>query len=166
MFKKFRYSNQLSKEKDIDLVLQDITQTCKEIKHQEFLKLDICDYKFDIETTIEELGLDKYTIKQFIEGYVTQLLNNIEDFKILIQNLEKKSFIEKSDFIKLRELAHKNLGVARNLRITDAEKLLNEIMTKDDLEYLKLCVDTLEVCTIKLSPNTAYNVINMINIKK
>ena len=66
----------------------------------------------------------------------------------------------------LRDLAHKNLGVARNLRIRNSEKLLEKIMTEDDLNYIEKCVECLFARAVLLKPNQVYQTIRLIQIKE
>ena len=114
-------------------------------------QLNIVDYKYSIDKAILELGLDNELISELIEEFVLQIVNSRDIFLAYIDDLKKKqnSNIE-LDYTDLRDLAHKNLGVARNLRIDDAQKVLNELMTKDDLEYLRTCVEVLQDCIEKL----------------
>lgn len=44
-------------------------------------------------------------------------------------------------------------------------KILNELLKKDDLEYLSLCVEVLESCTIRLNPESAYKTLKLIDLK-
>jgi hypothetical protein len=62
------------------------------------------------------------------------------------------------NFQPLRDLAHKNLGVARNLRIKDAQKILNNIMKEYDADIIEKYIDYLESCAILLKPKVAYEV--------
>lgn len=165
MFKKFSFSNHLSKEEEIKIIRSDISRTCRGVEDEDFIALDICDYNYKIDEAVEELGLDKETIQQFIESYVVQMLKTIKQFDALLSTLEKKPSLTENDYIPLRELAHKNLGVARNLRIVDAQKVLTEIMKKSDLKYLRLCLHVLEATAIRLSPNTAYNTLHLLQIQ-
>jgi hypothetical protein len=65
--------------------------------------------------------------------------------------------------VDLKNLAHKNLGVARNLRIEDAQVLLSELMyNHTDFEYLKNCIEALMACTFKLNPPYAYDVLKLL----
>jgi len=112
------------------------------------------DHEYAIEVTKEELGLDDELINTLLEDYVTQILKNIPQFRAMVKKL-KKSFSEEK-LTELRDLAHKNLGVARNLRIKDAQKILQRVMREDDLERIELFLDYLEACAIKLKPETAY----------
>lgn len=167
MFKKFTFSNQLSKEEEIKIALSDISRTCRKVKNKDFVKLDLCDYRYDVEEAVAELGLEKELIYQLLDSYVIQILEAITEFNSYIDELEANSNRGLAlEYKKLRELAHKNLGVARNLHIKDAQKLLTILMKEDDLEYLRLCLYTLEAVSIKLRPNCAYNALNLIKIKK
>ena len=70
-----------------------------------------------------------------------------------------KALNKELNYTPLRELAHKNLGVARNLRIKDAEKLLTIIMHSDDLDLIEISLDMLQYITIKLDPELSYELI-------
>jgi len=104
----------------------------------------------------QELDLEPKLIQQLVQEYVAQLLQAnvtfseyIKEFKLLQANNQE------IDFTLFKNLAHKNLGVARNLRIKDCEDILQKMMTEEKLDYLGLLVDVLESCAIKLSPDTA-----------
>ncbi len=123
-------------------------------------------YRYTNEEAIDELGLDDDLINQLVEDYVVQIITSISQFKEIINALQvQASNDEKLNFVPLHELAHKNLGVARNLRIKDAEKLLFDLMKKEDLDYLTSCLKVLESCTIKLKPTCAYNTLKLIKVK-
>ena len=124
------------------------------------------DYQYSNNEAVEELGLDDELIHQLVEDYVIQIINSLEQFEELIFKLQslKDAKIE-LDYTELRELAHKNLGVARNLRIKDAEVLLNDLMKKDDLEHLFICTEVLKACTVKLKPECAFNTLKLIEVK-
>ena len=113
-------------------------------------QLNIVDYRYSIDKAILELGLDNELILELVEEFVLQIISSKDIFLAYIDELEQK---EKNslnlDYTELRDLAHKNLGVARNLRIDDAQIVLNELMTKDDLEYLRTCVYVLQDCIEK-----------------
>lgn len=122
-------------------------------------------YKYNDKEATEELGLDKELIHQLLEDYVTQIIKSVIRFEELIEDIHSGKDSQK-DLIELHELAHKNLGVARNLRIKDAEMLLNDLMKKDDLEYLHKCAVTLRACAIVLKPEHAFNAIKFIEVKR
>jgi hypothetical protein len=117
------------------------------------------DYEYSLSDVVDELGLDKELIDSLVEDYVKQILRYIPIFKEYILSLrEDKKAGKVLDYTPLRDLAHKNLGVARNLRIKDAQTILNEIRKKEDLDYLMKCVKILEACAISLKPEVAYKI--------
>ena len=129
-------------------------------------ELSIHDYRYDNREAIEELGLDEELINQLIEDYVIQILKSKITFFQHIQELKKAELENRDlDYTEFRNLAHKNLGVARNLRIEDSKKLLTLLMKEDDLDYLRLCVKALEVSAVKLHPLCAYETLKLIELK-
>ena len=163
MFKNLNLSKKLSKEEEIEKMLSAANAACKSISTQGLLNLDIEDYTYSTKEAIEELGLDEELIQQLLEDYVSQIIKSITQFREHISILESKKNL---DYTPIRELAHKNLGVARNLRIKDAEKLLYELMKKDDVNHLNDCLIALELCAIKLKPICAYETLQLIKIKQ
>jgi len=144
----------------------------REIRDLVFKAKQVCNSFFDIEykyshtEAMDELGLDDELIHQLVEDYVIQILNTISQFEEFIYELQSKKDARKElNYTALRELAHKNLGVARNLRIKDAEILLHDLMKKDDLEHLFICLETLRACAIRLKPECAFNTIKLIEVK-
>jgi len=124
------------------------------------------DYRYSDFEAIEELGLDDELIHQLVEDYVIQIITSVDQFKDLLNKLQStQDEHEVLDFTELRELAHKNLGVARNLRIKDGEVILNDLMKKDDLAYLFVCLETLRACAIRLKPECAFKTIKLIEVK-
>ena len=160
-------TRKLSKAEQIQNLLYKTHRLCKKLSVKELSSLDIYDYTYSTSEAIDELGLDDELIHQLLEDYVSQILNTKSQFKKYINNLKELSQSNKElDYTPLRELAHKNLGVARNLRIKDGEILLNELMKKDDLTYLEYCLSALVACAIKLKPSCAYDTLKLIKIKK
>lgn len=133
---------------------------------QNFEHLGISDYRYQVDEAVEELFLDEYIIHQLIEDYIIQILKAKIAFYKYIHEL-KIDVLEKRplDYTNIRNLAHKNLGVVRNLRINDAQKLLEAIMHEDDLDYLRLCVKALEISAVKLNPLCAYETLRLIEVK-
>lgn len=128
--------------------------------------LDISDYRYDINEAILELNLDEIVIRQLIEDYIIQILKSKITFYKYIQELKQAELDNIDlDYTKIRDLAHKNLGVVRNLRIKDAKKILEVIMAEDDLDHLRLCVKALEISAVKLHPLCAYETLNLIQVK-
>ena len=94
--------------------------------------LDISHYHYDISDAVAELDLDEDIIRQLLEDYVIQILKSKITFYKYIQELKQAEFDDMDlDYTKIRELAHKNLGVARNLRIKDAKTLLEVLMKEE-----------------------------------
>lgn len=125
-------------------------------------KYDYCDQE-----AVEELGLESELIDQLVEDYVIQVIKSTELFREYIEKLKQEQKDNKTlDFTPLRELAHKNLGVARNLRIKDSEEVLLKLMKQDDLEEFSHYVDILEACVISLKPAIAHSSLQLIKIKK
>ena len=133
---------------------------------ENFKDLDIVGYKYNVSEAMEELCLDKYEIIQLVEDYVIQILKSKSKFDKYIDKLREDSAknidLEYSD---IANLAHKNLGVARNLRVRDASIILEIVMHETDLDYLQLCVKALEILAVKLSPKCAYDTLSLIRVK-
>ena len=128
--------------------------------------LDISDYHYDIQEAVVELDLEESVIHQLVEDYIIQILKSKITFYKYIQELKQAELHNFDlDYTNIRDLAHKNLGVVRNLRIKDARKILEVIMKEDDLDNLRLCVKALEITAVKLHPLCAYETINLIKIK-
>lgn len=115
---------------------------------------------------IKELGVDLELLDQLIEDYVGQIIKACLVFKEFVAELQDlKTYTSNLDYTILRELAHKNLGVARNLRLDDSQKLLHKIMIGDDLDYISICVESLFACAVVLKPEHAYKTIRLIRVK-
>jgi hypothetical protein len=113
-------------------------------------------YIYESEEVIEALGVPAELVDELIEDYVEQILRTYSEFQLHISLLWEKDFLGESlDFTPLRDLAHKNLGVAKNLRIEDATILLSEIKQEDDLKIISQCLELLVCSAIKLKPTKA-----------
>ena len=120
----------------------------------------------EVKATPEEIEAVQVFAKQLVEDYVAQIIKAVVQFDVYLEKLQDHKDEKKElDYTPFRELAHKNLGVARNLRIKDAEILLYELMKKDDIEYLLTCLEALKFCAIKLKPKCAYDTIKLMKIK-
>jgi len=151
---------------DIELFKKHAQEICDELFSTKLSHLNIKDYSYNTSEAVAELGLDEELINQLIDDYVAQVLKatvQFDDYMEVLQDSQDKKV--KLDYTLFRELAHKNLGVARNLRIKDAEKLLYELMKQEDLEYLLHCLEALKVCAIKLRPQYAYDTLKLIEVK-
>ncbi len=123
-------------------------------------------YKYSSNEAVCELGLDEDLVDQLLEDYVAQIIKAVTQFKEMLYTLQSERDAKQTlSYTELRELAHKNLGVVRNLRIEDAIVLLDDLMKKDDLEHLFICIETLRACAIILKPAYAYNTIKLIEVK-
>lgn len=132
-----------------------------------FEHLDISNYRYQINEAVYELYLDEETISELVKDYVVQILKSKIIFYKHIHELKRDNLEGRDlDYTDIRNLAHKNLGVARNLRIKDAQKLLEAIMQENNLDYLRLCVKALEIGAVRLNPLCAYETLKLIEIKK
>jgi len=166
MLRKLGLFKKLSKKQTIEETLKQADKLCFEIISTELSHLDILGYTYTTAEAIDELGLDDDLMHQLVEDYVIQIIKASIQFDEYLELLElSQKNKNRLDYTPFRELAHKNLGVARNLRIKDAEKLLYELMKKDELTYLKSCLEALKACSIKLKPECAYNTLNLIAVK-
>ena len=124
-------------------------------------------YIYSDKEAVEELGVESDLIEQLIEDYVIQIINCIVVFEEHLSILKREKYESKAlNYTSFRELAHKNLGVARNLRIKDSEEILNKLLKKDDLEYLENLLHVLEACVVKLNPTKSYETMQLIKLKK
>ena len=166
MFNNSKYIESLYNCQNMQQMLNDAIDVTNKLFMQELKNLDINNYQYSPDIAVEELGLDLDLIDQLVEDYVTQILKSSTTFIQYIEKLQddKKNNIE-LDYKDLRELAHKNLGVARNLRIEDARKLLYNIMKVDDLDYIFKCLEALVASAIILRPKRAYDSVVLMKIK-
>jgi len=168
MFNKFQFfkDNETITKDDIELFKKHAVEVCDKILSGQLAHLDIKDYSYNTDEAMNELGLDEELVNQLIDDYVAQVIKATVQFDNYMETLQDSQDKEKElDYTLFRELAHKNLGVARNLRIKDAEKLLYELMKQDDLQYLLTCLEALKVCAIKLRPECAYDTLKLIKVK-
>ena len=166
MLKKLKYFIKSSNQDSVATILSDAKKTCAQLSHGPLQNLNIEPYKYDISIAQQELGLDKELVAQLVDDYVAQVIKAVVQFEKYLETLQSsKNSNLQLDYTAFRDLAHKNLGVARNLRIKDAEILLEELMKKDDLEYLLNCLEALKACAIKLSPKCAFTTLKLIEVK-
>jgi len=165
-FKEEKLLRQDRDNNDLELFTKHAIEICTELFNTKLAHLHIKEYVYDTSEAVNELGLDEELINQLVDDYVAQVIKatvQFDDYMEILQDSQDKKI--ELDYTLFRELAHKNLGVARNLRIKDAEKLLYELMKKDDLEYLLTCLEALLVCAIKLRPECAYDTFKLIEVK-
>ena len=164
MVKRFKLLNKLMEKEDLQLVQREASHIYTTLITNELAKLNLSEYCYTPTQAIEELGLDEELINELVADYVSQIIKSLVEFEIKLDNLQKSKNNNQTDldYTPFRELAHKNLGVARNLRIKNAEILLYEMMKEEDLAYLMLCLEALEVSTIKLNTEVAYRTLKQI----
>ena len=166
MLDKVIIDDTVSKDDNIASILKLAQSVCDKViehKQEEFSPT----YVFDYSKPAHELGLEEELIAQLIEDYIYQIFNSYNSFRTILDNISKS---EEKDLdvhlIELKNLAHKNLGVARNLRIEDSQILLSELMNNHtDIEYLRKCVEALMGCSFKLNPSYAYDVLKLKKVK-
>ena len=166
MINNLKTDQNLTKEKKIQVLF---AQAIK-ISHQVFIKRydnnSLKNYAYSPSLAASELGLDEELVAELVNDYISQILHTRYQFDNLINNIKELDSIDKeAKKIELKNLAHKNLGVAKNLRIEDAKIFLNDLMKEDNIEHLKECVDALEACAVKLNPKHAFNVLQVMELK-
>jgi len=161
MFKKL-----LSKENKLDTYLYKAKKFYAKAIVSELKDLELNSQTYSTDLAVEELGLDAELIESLVDDFVMQIIKYKPVFMMHIHNLAKQeSAREVLDYQPLRDLAHKNLGVARNLRIINAQKILKDIMVEEDFDYLAYCVEVVEAYAITLRPEIAYKTSQDIKIK-
>ena len=167
MIKKFEFLNKSVEKQDVQLMQEEASRIYTDLIINELADLNLSEYTYSPAQAVEELGLDEALINELVADYVSQIIKSLVQFEVKLNNLQKSKNNNETnlDYTPFRELAHKNLGVARNLRIKDAEILLYEMMKGEDLDYLMLCLEALEVSTIKLNTEVAYNTLKLIEVK-
>lgn len=124
------------------------------------------DYEYSPEEAIAELGVESDLIGHLVEDYVIQIIKSDTQFRDYLATLkEAKAKGKILDYTAFRNLAHKNLGVARNLRIKNSAQVLEDLLKKDDLVYLENSLEILKASAIKLNPVSAYDALYLIQIK-
>ncbi len=166
LLKTLKLDSALSKERKIQLLLSEAIKISHRVFIYRFNNDKLKNYKYDPSIASRELGLDDELVGELINDYISQIFNTIHQFDNIISNIrELKSIDREAKKLELKNLAHKNLGVAKNLRIEDAKIFLNDLMNKDDIEHLEDCVKALEVCAFKLNPPHAFNLLQVMKLK-
>ncbi len=166
MLNNTNYLDTLSQHKSVQSILNAAHLHIDKLYKKDLKYLQINNYEYTPDEAIEELGLDLDLINQLLEDYTRQIIVSQAIFLEHIQQLqESKHNNLVLDYVSLRDFAHKNLGVARNLRIKDAEKILFRMMKDDNLENLMKYLEALIASTIILKPACAYNALSVMKIK-
>ena len=161
-----RYIYTLYKCTNMHNMLESALNLSNNLFTNELVDLNIFDYKYTPDDAIEELGLELELVNHLIEDYVIQIVKSNMTFLSHLKNLELDANTNKPmDYTPLRELAHKNLGVARNLRIYDAQRLLEKIMKENDLDTIFLYLEGLFACVTILRPQHAFDTLRLIKVK-
>jgi len=155
------FSNPLEKRKmenkDIRFYVEEAKKTC-----QFFFNTQ---YTYSKDNALEALGVEPELIDQLLEDFVVQIIQSNKILREYLDNLKSDEYNNsKLDFTPFKELVHKNLGVARNLRIEDSEKILKRLMETENTEEIDILLDVLEACVILLLPIKSYNTLQEINI--
>ena len=167
MFTISKYINIISKNNNIQGMLSDAKNISNNLLSGELLDLNINNYIYTPDIAVEELGLDLDLINQLVEDYAIQIVKSSVVFLEYISSLQIDEKNNKElDYTDLRELAHKNLGVAKNLRIEDAQKFLYKMMKDDNLDYILKCLEALVSSAIILKPQSSYDTMALMKIKK
>lgn len=166
LLNKFKLDTALSKERKIQLLFAESIKVSHRVFIYRFDNNNLKNYEYDFSIASQELGLDNELVGELVNDYISQIFNTIPQFDNILSNIrELKDIDREAKKIDLKNLAHKNLGVAKNLRIEDAKIFLNDLMTKDDVDHLEDCVDALEACAFKLNPQHAFNVLQVMQLK-
>ena len=112
--------------------------------------------KYTPDEASRQLGLSYELIEELVEDYVAQILHTNDEFRLLLSKMWEDGFFDKEiDYEPLRDLAHKNLGVAKNLRIENGISILNTLREEEDLHKISECLDLLIISAIRLKPKKA-----------
>lgn len=159
--------SELSLEQSFEAFLDEVADLCKKVYENSFQYLELKEYNYDIEKVVHELELDIELIKGFVDEFMVEIFKSKNLFLKHINKVQEDKENEREpDFKPLRDLAHKNLGVAKNLRIKSVEKLLAELMNSDDIEYMKKCLEALNACAVNLNPQHAYKTLKLLKIQQ
>jgi len=167
MLERLLIDENVSKDENIASILKLAKSICNDLLKDK-IECDLLTYKYDFEEPMNELGLEEELITHLLEDYIYQVFSSYKNFNSILQSIKKSDSSEIETHVSdLKNLAHKNLGVARNLRIYDAQFLLTELMSNNtDVDYLKNCVEALMACAFKLNPPYAYGVLKLRQIKE
>ena len=166
MLNKFKFFKETSDKEKIEQIVKDAHEMCRRLLDSKLSHLELSEYFYTTQEAVEELGLDDELVHELVEDYVVQIIKASMQLQKHIGELRLlKEKNQELDYIPIKELVHKNLGVARNLRIQDARAILLEMMSNEDLEHLELCNEALRACSIKLKPECAYKALKLIEVK-
>ena len=166
MLSKLKIDSALSKDRKIQLLLAHAIKISHQVFIYRFNNNPLKNYNYNPKVAADELGLEEELVGELINDYISQIFNTKYQFDNLLSNIRELHNIDKEvKMIELKNLAHKNLGVAKNLRIEDAIIFLNDSMIKDDVDHLEDCINALEACAFKLNPKHAFSVLQVMELK-
>lgn len=163
MFESSVYISQLSQCNNPEELLSRVNSIVNSFSSNEFILSNIRDYSYDKDLAMEELGLESEEVEQLFNDYISQILKACDTFLILIHSLKK--MFHDDTYEELRDLAHKNLGVARNLRVKNAQKFLYNIMTLENLDVVKENVEALILSSILLNSRKSFLALQLLKEK-
>jgi hypothetical protein len=112
--------------------------------------------EYNCDEASEQLGLSHELIDELLEDYVEQILRTNGEFHLHLSDMWQDQFFGKElDYMPLRDLAHKNLGVAKNLRIQTAIEILNALEKEQNLHKISQLLNLLLISAIRLKPKKA-----------
>jgi len=120
-------------------------------------------YAYDDQEAMDALGIESELIHELLEDFAIQIIQSDVTLQKQLNFLKNEQlYTDALDFTPFRNIIHKNLGVARNLRVKDCVDLLNQLMTETDLESIEVLLKILESCALKLKPHQAYEALQLI----
>jgi len=125
------------------------------------------EYIYSKSEALEELGVESELLDQLLEDFVVQIIHSNKTFRKYLDALKNAQYHNIGhDFTPFRELVHKNLGVARNLRIKDSEKILKRLIESEDTQEIDILLDILEACVVILHPVKSYDTLQIISMNQ
>lgn len=166
LLSKLNLDSKLSKDNQIQLLMAQAIKTSHQVFINRYNNNELKNYTYNPSIASEELGIDVELVGELINDYISQIFKTRYQFDNIICHIRELKDVDKiAKYLELKNLAHKNLGVAKNLRIEDAEIFLDDLMKKDDVDHLEDSVNALEACAFKLNPKHAFNVLQLMKLK-
>jgi len=120
-------------------------------------------YTYNDKEALEELGIESELLHQLLEDFTIQIIESNVTLHKKVSLLKKEQLHkEELDFTPFKDMIHKNLGVARNLRIKDFTEVLTELMVETNLQRIEKLLEVLEACALNLKPVQAYEALELI----
>jgi hypothetical protein len=120
-------------------------------------------YVYNDKEALEELGIESELIHQLLEDFAVQIIqSNITLHKKISLLKKDRLYDQELDFTPFRDIIHKNLGVARNLRVKDSIEVLTELMVETNFQRIEELLEVFEACALNLRPIQAYEALQLI----